>query len=172
MTGAVRGSFLAVRIARRQLAIGIGQEVRMNTTRREERAARSPYQAALRRQVVPAEAWTAVRVRRMIVDRDNPMIPEGHSRLRVEVHLGELAPADVRVYLKRVDALADVRRAEPVQLWSTQAYGNGAYVFEGHIHAGDLKHPERLEVEVEAEANGTHHEPVRQAVGPVLHGAC
>lgn len=142
----------------------------MTTIRRDERAGRSPYQAALRRQVVPAEAWTAVQVRRMIVDRDNPMVPAGHSRLRVEIHLGELAPADVRVYLKRTSTIADIRETEPVQLWSTQAYGNGAFVFEGHVRAAELRHPERLEVEVEAEANGTQHEPVRQAVAPVLYG--
>jgi hypothetical protein len=65
----------------------------------------------------------------------------GHVRVRANVHLGSLVPADVLV-----DATAD-REKVPAE-WSTrlaslQSYGNGTFVFEGLLppHAVDDRCP-------------------------------
>ena len=74
------------------------------------------------------QQWSCVRV----TDIKATPVPDGvpgHVRLRANVHLGSLVPADVLV-----DATAEggnVSGERSTRLASLQSYGNGIYVFEG-----------------------------------------
>ena len=74
------------------------------------------------------QQWRVVRVTQVETTPVRDDVP-GHVRLRANVHLGSLVPADVVV-----DATAD--RAKVAGEWSTrlaslQSYRNGTFVFEG-----------------------------------------
>lgn len=96
--------------------------------------------------------WLTVYVESVSVDGGAPSIPVDHRRVRAIVHLGRLLPADVNVRAMLVARVPtdDVRReAHVARLWSAQSYGNGTYVFEGHVLESSLSDPERLKVLVE-----------------------
>jgi hypothetical protein len=50
--------------------------------------------------------------------------------MRAVVHLGALAPADVRVTARIAAGRSTPVPVEPLRLWSVQSYHNGAVVFE------------------------------------------
>jgi hypothetical protein len=77
------------------------------------------------------EQWSAVRVTHL---ETNPLLPDvpGHVRLRANVHLGSLVPADVLVEATAEPAEAvDASGECSIRLCSMQSYNNGTYVFEG-----------------------------------------
>ena len=86
--------------------------------------------------IAPSARWAAW-VRRQwgrvrVTHVETTPIPDGapdHVRVRANVHLGSLVPADVLV-----DATADGAKVSgewSTRLASSQSYGNGTYVFEG-----------------------------------------
>lgn len=88
----------------------------------------------------PSAAWTAwvrqqwggVRVTHL---ETNPLLADvpGRVRVRANVDLGSLLPADVLVEAT-TDAAETAASAEwPIRLCSVQSYANGTYVFEGLI---------------------------------------
>lgn len=96
--------------------------------------------------------WAAVRLLELEFETGRPLIPAGHRRVRATMHLGRLTPADVRAHLATTRALADdlaARAGEMVRLTCAQSYGNGVYVFEGHVAEDVLGDAERLRVLVE-----------------------
>ncbi|MHB1223420.1 MAG: hypothetical protein ACYC2G_05150 [Gemmatimonadaceae bacterium] len=95
--------------------------------------------------------WPSVRILDVEIDAGERSIPANHRRVRAIVHLGRLVPADVHVRAMVAHALADdVRRgAHAARLWSAQSYGNGTYVFEGHVPEPLVDDPGRLTVFVE-----------------------
>ncbi len=82
------------------------------------------------------QQWATVRVTHVETNPLRADVPR-HVRLRANVHLGSLAPADVLV-----EATAD-RAKTATRLASLQSYGNGIYVFEGVLppHAFKEGHP-------------------------------
>ncbi|HEY0971608.1 MAG TPA: hypothetical protein VGE02_11630 [Gemmatimonadales bacterium] len=96
--------------------------------------------------------WATVRLLELEFETDRPLIPAGHRRARATIHLGRLTPADVRVHLATARARADdvaARDGEMVRLTSARPYGNGVYLFEGHVDEVALGDPARLRVLVE-----------------------
>lgn len=92
---------------------------------RSANAATAAWAAWVRQQ------WRRVRVTHLETNSLLADVP-GRVRVRANVHLGSLVPADVLV-----EATADVAetaaasREWPIRLWSVQSYRNGTYVFEG-----------------------------------------
>jgi hypothetical protein len=86
----------------------------------------------------PTAAWTAwvrqqwggVRVTHL---EANPLFADvpGQVRVRANVHLVSLLPADVLVELTGTADAADASGEWPIRLCSVQSYNNGSYVFEG-----------------------------------------
>jgi hypothetical protein len=77
------------------------------------------------------EVWGGVRVTHL---ETNPLLADvpGRVRVRANVHLGSLLPADVLVEATTDAAEAPDASGEwPIRLSSVQSYGNGTYVFEG-----------------------------------------
>ena len=96
--------------------------------------------------------WAAVCLVDLEFEAGKPFIPAGYRRARATIHLGRLTPADVRAHLVTARAVADdvTARHDPrVRLTVGYAYGNGVYVFEGHVAEEALDAPERLRVLVE-----------------------
>jgi len=89
----------------------------------------------------------------------------GRFRIRAVVHLGALLPADVQVECG-VGGGERGHSASAVRLWSTQSYGNGAFVYEGTITddtMGDIA-PDDLVVHVQP----AHGDSTRSSAAPVV----
>jgi hypothetical protein len=94
------------------------------------------------------DKWNAVRITHLRTTPLGADIP-GRVRIRVNVHLGALAPADVLVQASADGAEAtDVSGEWPIRLCSTQSYGNGTYVFDGLLPAHGVENRRRLAVRV------------------------
>lgn len=110
-------------------------------------------------------AWANVRVQRVEVDLGRPRpVPPGQRRVRVDVELGALTPADVRVTLARRGEGTD-EPVEPMQLWCAHTYHNGVYAFEAHVPLEVLREP-GVAVEVEPAEGRETRAPVRRAMTP------
>lgn len=84
------------------------------------------------------DEWQTVRVTHVKTVPLRADVP-GRVRVRVNVHLGALAPADVLVEARTdQQASTDASAEWPIRLFSAQSYGNGTYVFEGLLapHTG------------------------------------
>lgn len=94
--------------------------------------------------------WPAVRIVGVEIEEGKPSIPAGYRRVRVGIQLGPLTPADVRVHMVPARARADSApfEARTVRLWSALSYGNGVYVFEGHVPERALEEPGRMRLQV------------------------
>ena len=89
----------------------------------------------------------------------------GRFRIRAVVHLGALLPADVQVECG-VRGGERGHSASAVRLWSTQSYGNGAFVYEGTITddaMGDIA-PADLVVHV----HPAHGDATQSSAAPVV----
>jgi hypothetical protein len=77
------------------------------------------------------DKWPAVRVTH-VKTVPLPADTRGPARVRVNVHLGALTPADVLVEATVNEADGrDASDGAPIRLCSIQSYGNGTYVFDG-----------------------------------------
>jgi hypothetical protein len=76
------------------------------------------------------QQWGGVRVTHL---EANPLLADfpGRVRVRANVHLGCLLPADVLVEATIDAAASDASGEWPIRLCSVQSYRNGTYVFEG-----------------------------------------
>jgi hypothetical protein len=94
------------------------------------------------------ERWQAVRVTHLKTVPLRPDIP-GRVRVRVNVHLGLLAPADVLVEATADGAeTTDTSGEWPIRLCSMQSYRNGTYVFEALLPRRAVEHRRPLTVRV------------------------
>lgn len=101
------------------------------------------------------DRWPAVRVTHLKTVPLRPHVP-GRLRVRVNVYLGALAPADVLVEATVDEADTPDGSGEwPIRLCSVQSYGNGIYVFEALLPRQPVEHRRRLTVRVRP---GTSHE--------------
>ncbi|HEY0969369.1 MAG TPA: hypothetical protein VGE02_00160 [Gemmatimonadales bacterium] len=132
----------------------------MRTT--EDGGLRAPVlrpQFAQRMAAERGREWAAVRLIDLELVTGLAAIPEGHLRARATVCLGRLTPADVCVHLMTPRAFADdvgARDGGNVRLTCARGYGNGTYLFEGHVAEGALGDHERLRVLIEpCQAPGT-----------------
>jgi hypothetical protein len=106
------------------------------------------------------DRWQAVRVTHLKTVPLHPDVP-GRLRVRVNVYLGALAPADVLVEATADRAETDGARAVeapdewPIRLCSMQSYRNGTYVFEALLPRQAVEQRRRLTVRVRP---GARHE--------------
>ena len=78
--------------------------------------------------------WPRVRIVSIDISEGGARAPSDARIVHTCVHLGSLAPADVRVEMTSGDpAVANDPSAAAVRLWSVQSYGNGSFVFEAEL---------------------------------------
>jgi starch phosphorylase len=80
-------------------------------------------------------SWDGVRVANVDVIKDHRLAVGERLKVKADLHLGDLTPADVKVelYHGTVDATGNINGAQVIAMSSTQKASGGVYSFDGEI---------------------------------------
>jgi hypothetical protein len=112
------------------------------------------------------KTWEGVRVTHLEAV-PLPASIRGRLRVRVNVHLAALTPADVLVEATAEGGEASGARGEwPIRLCSTQSYGNGTYVFDAPLPPQGVENQRVLTVRVRPAVEHPALSRLREVVRP------